>query len=188
MLDTKSAHAPRMVPAGKTLIQFLVALASCGLGLVATLPARGGDPPLPVRVSSGPEVSPLQLLPLRQVRIDDRFWVPKLRICKERSIPHSWQYVEGEIRAVRRAAGEAVAGEPNGTWGEANLYKVLETVAYAWPCSPTRNWNGEWTRSSCGGRGPTAGRLRPCLCHQQRKAAVGPGFLDGSMTATCWVT
>ena len=133
--DTLSAHAAplaaRMVPAGKTLLAFLVALAGGGLGLPTTLPALGGEAPPPVRVSSGPQVPPLQLLPLRQVRIDDRFWTPKLRIYKERSVPHSWQYVEGEIRALRRAAGETVAGDPNGTWGEANLYKVLETVAYA---------------------------------------------------------
>ncbi|MHB8971205.1 MAG: glycoside hydrolase family 127 protein [Pirellulaceae bacterium] len=63
--------------------------------------------------------------------MDGPFWSPKLRVIKERSIPHSWQYVEGEILALRRAGGEQVNGDPNGTWGEANLYKVLETVAYS---------------------------------------------------------
>lgn len=70
-------------------------------------------------------------MPVRQVRIQDAFWTPKLRVYKERTIPHSWQYVEGEIRALRFTSGEQAAGDPNGTWGEANLYKVLETVAFA---------------------------------------------------------
>ena len=58
------------------------------------------------------------------------FWGPKLRVVRERTIPHSWHYLQWELRSLRRAAGETVEGELNGTWGEANLYKFLETVAY----------------------------------------------------------
>src|SRR6185369_14984195 len=34
-------------------------------------------------------------------------------------------------RSLRKAAGQHVEGELNGTWGEANLHKFLETVAYS---------------------------------------------------------
>ncbi|MHB1034028.1 MAG: glycoside hydrolase family 127 protein [Pirellulales bacterium] len=70
------------------------------------------------------------------MKIDGAFWAPKLDVYRTRSIPHSWQYVEGEIRALRRAGGEKVEGEPNGTWGEANLYKLLETIAHALALAP----------------------------------------------------
>ncbi len=71
----------------------------------------------------------LRPLPLKDVQITDQFWAPKLRIYKERTIPHSWKYMEWELKALHRAAGENVEGPLNGTWGEANLYKFLQTVA-----------------------------------------------------------
>jgi DUF1680 family protein len=39
--------------------------------------------------------------------------------------------MQWELRALRKAAGQPVEGELNGTWGEANLYKFLETAADA---------------------------------------------------------
>ena len=78
-----------------------------------------------------PAASTPRLLPVQNVKIEDKFWAPKLKIYKEKTIPHSWQYMAWELRALRRAAGEKVEGELNGTWGEANLYKFLETVAYS---------------------------------------------------------
>ncbi|HNR97980.1 MAG TPA: glycoside hydrolase family 127 protein [Planctomycetota bacterium] len=99
-----------------------------------------------VRVRSGPfdaaelpapaPAAGLRLLPLRNVEVRDSFWAPRLRVIRENTIPHSWRYVEDEIRALARAGGEPVAGEPNGTWGEANLYKVMETCAYALALAP----------------------------------------------------
>jgi hypothetical protein len=73
----------------------------------------------------------LQPLPLARVDIRDGFWAPKLRVYREKTIPHSWFYLQWELRALRRAAGQPVEGELNGTWGEANLYKFLETAAYS---------------------------------------------------------
>ena len=121
------------------------------------------------------------MLPLRQVQIDDRFWTPKLRVCKERSVPHSWQYVEGEIRALRRAAGEAVAGEPNGTWGEANLYKVLETVAYALALFPDQELErrmDEIIRQVAAAQRPD-GYVHAYITNSG-KPPWDPAFLDGS--------
>src|SRR5688572_27475898 len=73
----------------------------------------------------------LQPLPLKDVRITDGFWAPKLAIYKERTIPHSWKYMTAEVKALRAAAGQVTEGDLNGTWGEANLYKFLETVAHS---------------------------------------------------------
>ena len=36
-----------------------------------------------------------------------------------------------ELKALRAAAGQRTEGDLNGTWGEANLYKFLETVAHS---------------------------------------------------------
>lgn len=73
----------------------------------------------------------VEALALKDVKITDEFWAPKLKIYKERTIPHSWKYMEGELKALRAATGQTVEGELNGTWGEANLYKFLETVAHS---------------------------------------------------------
>jgi len=105
----------------------LLLAASLGFGYAA----RGGearDPVAPHPAAAGSGVRPL---PIKNVQVADGFWLPRLRVLKERAIPHSWQYMSWELRALRRAGGEKVEGEPNGTWGEANLYKFFETLAYA---------------------------------------------------------
>jgi uncharacterized protein len=93
--------------------------AMAALLILAGLSAQGSaaDPPR------------IQPLPLREVQVNDPFWAPKLRVYRERTIPHSWQYVDDAIRAVRKAAGENVACQCDCTWAEANLYKFLETAA-----------------------------------------------------------
>ncbi len=73
----------------------------------------------------------LRLLPLQNVGIQDNFWAPKHKIYREKTIPHSWFYMQWELRALQKALGQQVQGDLNGTWGEANLYKFLETVAYS---------------------------------------------------------
>ena len=75
--------------------------------------------------------TPLRSVSLGSVRITDRFWAPKMKIYREKTIPHSWFYMQWELRSLRKAAGQTVEGDLNGTWGEANLYKFLETVAYS---------------------------------------------------------
>lgn len=70
-------------------------------------------------------------VPVRDVRLEGGFWEPKLRIYRERTIPHSWQYMGHNLRSLRKAAGEKTEGPFNGTWDEANLYKLLETIAHS---------------------------------------------------------
>ncbi len=70
-------------------------------------------------------------VPVQDVRFEGGFWGPKMRIYKDRTIPHSWRYMGHDIRSLRKAAGEKTDGPFNNTWGEANLYKFLETIAHS---------------------------------------------------------
>ena len=81
------------------------------------------------RAEKIPEPDRLQTLPIANVDIRDPFWAPKIKVYREKTIPHSWFYMQWEMRSLRKAAGQKVEGELNGTWGEANLHKFLETVA-----------------------------------------------------------
>lgn len=78
----------------------------------------------------------LQSLPVRQVRLEGGFWGPKLQIYRERTLPHSWQYMGHNLRSLRKAAGVPTEGPFNGTWDEANLYKFLETIAHSLGTAP----------------------------------------------------
>jgi DUF1680 family protein len=71
-------------------------------------------------------------LPYADVRIRDAFWSPKLAVYRERTIPHSWRYVQKEIEDNEIAAGWRSETRGQDTpWNQANLHKVLETCAYA---------------------------------------------------------
>jgi len=74
---------------------------------------------------------PLKSPPVDAVKAQDVFWAPKFQVIREKTIPHSWHYMQWNERALRHAAGQKVTGDLNGTWDEANLYKFFETVAYA---------------------------------------------------------
>ncbi|RYX86442.1 glycoside hydrolase family 127 protein [bacterium] len=83
--------------------------------------------------------SPLkrQELPFRAVTIRDSFWAPKQKIYRDKTIPHSWQYVQRDIEDNEIAAGwKNIERGEDSIWNQANLHKVLETVAYALPQEP----------------------------------------------------
>lgn len=71
-------------------------------------------------------------LPVRAVVINDPFWSPKFAVYRERTVPHSWPYVAGEIEDNEIAAGWKQLERGGATpWNQANLHKVLETCAYS---------------------------------------------------------
>jgi len=120
-------------------------------------------------------------VPVQGVKVSDPFWLPKLRVYQERTLPHSWQYMSWELRALRRAAGEKVEGEPNGTWGEANLYKFLETLAYSLSLFPDPALEARVDEVV----GLVARAQRPdgyvhAYVLNAGKPPWDPGFLDGS--------
>jgi DUF1680 family protein len=66
------------------------------------------------------------------VKIEDSFWSPKQSIYRHNSIPNSWQYVTKEIEDNEIAAGWRNETRGSDTpWNQANLHKVMETVAYS---------------------------------------------------------
>lgn len=98
-------------------------LLGLGVWLAGTLVAASGG-----AVRAG---DPLHAPPVGRVKAQDTFWAPKFQVIRERTIPHSWHYMQWNERALRHAAGQKVNGDLNGTWDEANLFKFFETVAYA---------------------------------------------------------
>jgi uncharacterized protein len=149
-------------------------LTACFVVIAALAPMHG-------RTETGESADRLQTLPIASVQVGDVFWAPRIQVYRERTIPHSWAYMEWELRSLRKAAGEAVEGELNGTWGEANLYKFLETVAYSLAIQrdPVLEQRVD----------EIVGLLRACqrpdgYLHvyvlNNQKPSWDPGFLDGS--------
>ncbi len=100
-----------------------------GLGLMGPLTvSAAGIPNQRAEITAGRR----QPVPQIDVRVTDSFWAPKLKIYREKTIPHSWQYVQKEIEDNEIAAGwiKIKRGEDT-PWNQANLHKVLETAAYA---------------------------------------------------------
>lgn len=146
-----------------------------GPDIPAALPSVSGaaEPP--------PRPTLFQPLALKNVQITDSFWSPKLRVYRERTLPHSWRYLEQELRALRKAAGETVQGELNGTWGEANLYKVLETAA----CSLAQFPDADLERKmdeiiSLAARAQQPDGYLHAFVTNANKQPWDPEFLDGS--------
>lgn len=137
-----------------------------------------------VHVEAGTnEISHLRPLPLKDVQITDQFWAPKLRLYKERTLPHSWKYMESELRALRYAAGEKVEGPLNGTWGEANLYKFLETVAHSLALFPDPDLEKRVDDIvTLLGRAQEADGFVHLFYINSKKPRWDPEFLDGSHT------
>jgi DUF1680 family protein len=73
----------------------------------------------------------LKPVPVTAVTVEDSFWSPKLAIYRENTIPHSWKYIDGNIKAMRKIAGLSEEQGDTGLWTEANLHKFIETVAYS---------------------------------------------------------
>ena len=71
-------------------------------------------------------------VPISQVHVTDGFWLPKLKLYKEQTIPHSWDYLETVIEEINGlTAGQPNTAMQSDRWHESNLYKHLEAVSYA---------------------------------------------------------
>jgi len=127
------------------------------------------------------EAARLQPLPIGSVEIRDHFWAPKIAVYRERTIPHSWFYMQWELRSLRRGAGQPVEGDLNGTWGEANLYKFLETVSYslAMGRDPALERQVDEIVNLLAACQQPDGYLHAYITNN-RKTPWDPGFLDGS--------
>ena len=71
-------------------------------------------------------------VPVANVTIKDNFWLPKLRIYKEKTIPHSWSYLESILKEAKGIAyGQKDQSMGGARWHESNIYKHLEAICYA---------------------------------------------------------
>jgi DUF1680 family protein len=89
-----------------------------------------------VRSTAAPMNAPLNPVPVTAVRIADNFWAPRLEVYRANTIPHSWQYIEDNIKAMKKIAGLSDEACKTGRWTEANLYKYMETVTYSLAMHP----------------------------------------------------
>ncbi len=78
----------------------------------------------------------LKPVPITAVKIEDSFWSPKLAVCRQSTVPHSWKYIEGNIKTLKKIAGLGTEPGRTGLWTEANLHKFIETIAYSLALQP----------------------------------------------------
>ena len=90
-------------------------------------------------VAGGP-VRQLTGVPFEAVEIRDAFWSPRIRVNRERTIPHILDMceLEGRVRNMLRAAGK-LEGEFEGTRRhDADLFKAIEAASYSLAVHPQR--------------------------------------------------
>jgi DUF1680 family protein len=89
-----------------------------------------------VGFSAAKAQAPLKPVPLTAVHLSDNFWLPKLSVYRKNTIPHSWHYIEPNIKAMKKLTGLSDESGKTGKWTEANLYKFIETIAYSLALHP----------------------------------------------------
>ena len=135
----------------------------------------------PQRASAAPQADAVRLVPLKQIEVSDGFWGPKLKRYRERTIPWSWNYMGWELRALRKAGGETVSGELNGTWGEANLHKFLESAALSLAQFPDPALEAKVDEVvKLLGRAQQPDGYLHAYVTNNKKTPWDPAFLDGS--------
>src|SRR4051794_6605692 len=76
---------------------------------------------------------PLDAVPFTSVKVQDNFWAPRIKINREKVVPHNFKFCEetGRIRNFARAAG-MIDGKFEGIFfNDSDVYKVLEGAAYS---------------------------------------------------------
>jgi uncharacterized protein len=71
-------------------------------------------------------------VPFTEVKIEDQFWAPRIKLNREKIVPHNVRYCEttGRISNFAKAGG-LIAGEFQGIYfDDSDVYKVIEGAAY----------------------------------------------------------
>ena len=91
---------------------------------------------------------PLKTVPLRQIKIRDRFWDRYIHLVKDVLIPYQWDILNDRIEGVETshciqnfkiAAGETEGDFEGAVFQDTDLAKWLEAVAYALEISPDKD-------------------------------------------------
>ena len=72
----------------------------------------------------------LQAVPFTAVRVEDRFWAPRIETVRTRTIPDLLTLAEGRIRNFAIVAGIETGKLWMGNSPDSDLYKILEAAAY----------------------------------------------------------
>ncbi len=80
-----------------------------------------------------PRHTRLQEVGLNEVRVDDRFWAPRLRTNREVTIPHVLDQCEatGRVQRFRAAVGKAEMPSGHFVAPDSDVYKCVEAASYA---------------------------------------------------------
>jgi uncharacterized protein len=73
----------------------------------------------------------LVAVPFTNVQIDSEFWAPRIKMNREKIVPHDLKYCEGRINNFAKAGG-LMPGKFEGTFfDDSDVYKVIEGAAYS---------------------------------------------------------
>jgi uncharacterized protein len=80
----------------------------------------------------------LSEIPLREIKIDDRFWEPRIEINRARSLDHQYQecITTGRIANFEIAAGLAKGSFQGRHYNDADVYKWIEGASYSLTAHP----------------------------------------------------
>ena len=85
----------------------------------------------PTRAADAPR--PLTAVPFTDVKVEDAFWAPRIKLNREKIVPHDLKYCEttGRINNFAKAAG-LMPGKFQGIYfDDSDVYKVIEGAAYS---------------------------------------------------------
>jgi DUF1680 family protein len=109
-----------------------IAVASQGIGGTAFRTVRLLPLLLCVALSCfAAKQSELVAVPFTDVQIDSEFWAPRIKLNREKIVPHDLKFCEGRINNFAKAAG-LMPGKFEGTFfDDSDVYKVIEGAAYS---------------------------------------------------------
>ncbi|MGD0090891.1 MAG: glycoside hydrolase family 127 protein, partial [Planctomycetota bacterium] len=75
----------------------------------------------------------LQAAPFTDVKVEDAFWAPRIKINREKVLPHNFKFCEqtGRISNFAKAGGLQQGGFEGIFFNDSDVYKVLEGAAYS---------------------------------------------------------
>jgi len=80
----------------------------------------------------------LKSIPLKNVRLQDKFWEPRVRLNREVTLPSQYKLMEetGRIDNFRRAAGKKQIEYHGPYYNDSDVYKWLEAASYSLETHP----------------------------------------------------